>query len=60
MIGILIKSFIGVGTRLLLSLGSEKLIEWAFFKVADVVVKNTKTPHDDEFLKELKKSYQSK
>ena len=37
---------------------SEKLIEWAFFYLADQVVKTTKTPHDDKFLEEVKKAYQ--
>lgn len=54
------KGFMAFGTKLLISLGSEKLIEWAFFYLAEQIVKTTKTPHDDKFLAEIKKTYQAK
>lgn len=57
MIAILIKSLISVGTRLLVAMGSEILIEWAFFKVAETLAANTKTKHDDEFVDMLKRMY---
>ncbi|MGL5729141.1 MAG: hypothetical protein ACRCYD_14975 [Plesiomonas sp.] len=47
-------------TNLLTSLASEKMIEWAFFKVAESVVKSTATPQDDEWLKKIKEMYESK
>ena len=54
---ILVKALLSVGTKLLASLATRELLEWALFKVADVVVESTETAHDDEFIKELKKSY---
>lgn len=57
MIALLIQAVIAIGTRLLVSLASEAMIEWAFFKIADAVVKSTKTPHDDEWLAKLKEVY---
>jgi hypothetical protein len=54
---IILKSLMAFGTKLLMSFASEKLIEWAFFYVADQIVKSTKTDHDDKFLEEVKKAY---
>ena len=47
-------------TQLLTSLASEKMIEWAFFKVAESVVKSTNTPQDDAWLDKIKEVYTSK
>lgn len=47
-------------TKLLTSLASEKMIEWAFFKVAESVVKSTNTPQDDAWLDKIKEVYTSK
>ena len=47
-------------TKLLTSLASEKMIEWAFFKVAESVVKSTNTPQDDAWLDKIKEIYTSK
>ncbi len=58
MIQVILKAVMTFGTKLLVSLGSEKLIEWAFFYLAQHIVKATKTPHDDKFLEEVMKSYQ--
>ena len=41
-----------------LSLISEKFLEWAFFNIAEKIVKSTATPHDDEWLAKIKESYQ--
>jgi hypothetical protein len=59
MIAILIKTLMSLGTRLLVSLASEQLIEWAFFKICDAVVKSTKTPHDDEWFQKIKETYET-
>lgn len=47
-------------TQLLTSLASEKMIEWAFFKVAESVVKSTNTPQDDAWLDKIKEVYAGK
>ena len=52
-----LKGLFAVGTKLLVAMASETVIKWAFFYVADEIVKSTKTPHDDVFLKELKDNY---
>lgn len=57
MIALLIKAFINVGTKLLVSLASESLIEWAFFKIAKAVVDSTETPHDNEWFEKIKQNY---
>jgi hypothetical protein len=36
------------------------MIAWAFFKVAESVVKSTKTTKDDEWLEKVREVYQSK
>ncbi|MGI2068587.1 hypothetical protein [Shewanella baltica] len=59
MVALLGKAFINVGTKLLVSLASESLIEWAFFKIAKAVVKSTKTPHDDEWFQKIKETYEA-
>lgn len=60
MIQALVKGIMAFGTKLLVSLGSEKLIEWAFFYVAQQIVKSTATKHDDEFLEKVMKNFQEK
>ena len=47
-------------TKLLTSLASEKMIEWAFFQIAEAVVKSTTTPQDDAWLQKIKELYNSK
>ena len=47
-------------TKLLTSLASEKLIEWAFFQIAEAVVKSTATPQDDAWLQKIKELYNHK
>lgn len=59
MVGLLAKGIKVIGTKVLISLFSEKMLEWVFWKVAKLIVASTKTPHDDAFLVELEKAYKS-
>ena len=56
----LLKGLFTVGTNLLVSMASEKVIEWAFFYFGEKIVKSTKTPHDDAFLESIKENYRKK
>ena len=47
-------------TKLLTSLASEKMIEWAFFQIAEAVVKSTATAQDDAWLQKIKELYNNK
>ena len=47
-------------TKLLTSLASEKMIEWAFFQIAEAVVKSTATPQDDAWLQKIRELYNNK
>ena len=47
-------------TKLLTSVASEKMIEWAFFQIAEAVVKSTATPQDDAWLQKIKELYNNK
>lgn len=47
-------------TKLLTSLASEKMIEWAFFQIAEAVAKSTATSQDDTWLQKIKELYTSK
>lgn len=60
LIGLFTKGVTIFLTKLLTSLASEKMIEWAFFKVAESVVKSTNTPQDDAWLDKIKEVYTSK
>ena len=55
--GLVVKGLTAFLTRLLVTLASEQMIAWAFFKVAESVVKSTKTTKDDEFLIKIKDLY---
>ena len=59
-IGLVVKGLTAFLTRLLVSLASEQMIAWAFFKVAESVVRSTKTAKDDEWLEKVREVYQSK
>jgi hypothetical protein len=59
-IGLIVKGLTAFLTRLLVTLASEQMIAWAFFKVAEGVVKSTKTAKDDEWLEKVREVYQSK
>lgn len=54
---IMLKTLMGMGTKLLLATASSSVIEWTFFHFAGAIVKSTKTPHDDKFLEEVKAAY---
>lgn len=58
--GLVVKGLTAFLTRLLVTLASEQMIAWAFFKVAESVVKSTKTTKDDEWLEKVREVYQSK
>ena len=47
-------------TKLLTSLASEKMVEWAFFQIAEAVTKSTATPQDDAWLQKIKEIYNNK
>ena len=47
-------------TKLLTSLASEEMIEWAFFQIAEAVVKSTATIQDDAWLQKIKELYSNK
>ena len=59
-IGLVVKGLTAFLTQLLVTLASEQMIAWAFFKVAESVVKSTKTDKDDEWLEKVREVYQSK
>ena len=58
--GLVVKGATAFLTRLLVALASEQMIAWAFFKVAERVVKSTKTNKDNEWLEKVREVYQSK
>ena len=57
MVTALLKALGVIITRLFAAMATEALLEWLLFKVAKLIVDSTETKHDDEFLRELKKSY---
>lgn len=60
LLGLLTKGTTLFLTKLLTSLASEKMIEWAFFQIAESVVKSTNTPQDDAWLDKIKEIYSIK
>ncbi len=54
---LLIKSLGTILTKVLVAAGSEAMLKWTLFKVAEAIVKSTKTAHDDEWLEKLKQEY---
>ena len=59
-IGLVVRGATAFLTRLLVALASEQMIAWAFFRVAESVVKSTKTAKDDQWLEKVREVYQSK
>lgn len=59
-IRLVVKGLTAFLTRFLVTLASEQMIAWAFFKVAESVVKSTRTAKDDEWLEKVREVYQSK
>lgn len=60
MVKILIKGLTEVLSKVVLSLFTEKMLEWMLWKVARLIVESTKTPHDDAFLDKLEGVYNEK
>jgi dethiobiotin synthetase len=60
MIALFIKGLTVFLTRLLTTVASEKMIEWAFFKIAESVVKSTATNKDDEWYNKIEELYKAK
>lgn len=46
-------------TQIAISMIGERFLEWAFFNIAEKIVKSTETPHDDEWLKKIKEAYEA-
>ena len=60
LLGLLTKGVTIFLTKLLTSLASEEMIEWAFFQIAEAVTKSTATPQDDAWLQKIKELYNNK
>ena len=60
LLGLLTKGVTVFLTKLLTSLASEEMIEWAFFQIAEAVTKSTATPQDDAWLQKIKEIYNNK
>lgn len=56
----LLKALGSVLGKMIIAMASEKFVAWLLFWVGDIVVKSTKTTHDDKFLEKLKEAYESK
>lgn len=56
-VSLLLKGLMGFGAKLLATMASEKMIEWAFFKIADSVASSTQTTHDDAWVAQVKELY---
>ena len=59
-VGLLIKGSTVFLTKLLTKIASQEMIEWAFFKVAESVVKSTQTDKDDQWLQKIEEVYYKK
>ena len=57
LIAILAKSVTSVGIKLFMTLASDRMIEWMFFKVAKAIVSSTKTTQDDDWYNKLYQEY---
>ncbi|MGL5582284.1 MAG: hypothetical protein ACRDCE_15170 [Cetobacterium sp.] len=57
MLSVFIISAKKLAAKIALSMISDKFIEWAFFNIAERIVKSTSTPHDDEWLAKIKEAY---
>ena len=60
LLGLLTKGVTIFLTKLLTSLASEKMIEWAFFQIAEAVAKSTATTQDDAWLQKIRELYNNK
>ena len=59
-VGLLIKGSTVFLTQLLTKIASQEMIEWAFFKVAESVVRSTQTDKDDQWLQKIEEVYNKK
>ncbi|MGB7996575.1 hypothetical protein [Photobacterium halotolerans] len=57
MVSIILKSLLAVLTKMLVATASKDVIEWMLFHVIELIVKSTKTPHDDAFYAKVKEAY---
>ena len=57
MIQVLFKAATKVAMNIIMSMASERFIEWLMFYVAEHIVKSTKTKHDDKFYAEIRAAY---
>ena len=55
---ILVKALMAMAMRLVGALTSTLVLEWAFWKLAQMLVDHTETPHDNAFLVKLKEVYE--
>lgn len=60
MMAMLFKVLMTFGTKLLIAIGSESMVEWVFFKIANAIVTSTKNPHDNEWLEKVTEAYYNK
>lgn len=56
MLSVVLKGLLGAAVSILTKAASKEVMEWLLFYVADVIVKSTKTPHDDAFLAKLREA----
>lgn len=48
-----LQALIGATTNILTKLATEEMAQWAILKIAEAIVKSTKTTKDDEWLKKI-------
>ena len=56
-VAIIIGALKAIGLQLIAVTGAKWALERSLFVVAKMIVKSTKTPHDDEWLADLEKRY---
>lgn len=54
---ILLVALKSILTKLILSMASEKVLEWLLFWVVDLIIKSTTNTRDDEFAQKVKQVY---
>ena len=57
LISLTVKAFITFAKTLIIKLATEEMVAWAFFKIAESVVKSTNTDKDDEWLRKIHDEY---
>ena len=56
MLSVILKGLLSAAVSVLTKAASKDVMEWLLFYVADMIVKSTKTPHDDAFLEKIKEA----